>query len=440
MKLAACGICLFAAISTFGADWAQWRGPAFNGSTPEKNLPAQWTRENATWQLDLPGPSAATPIVIGDKIFVSSTDNQAKTLHALCIDRKTGKILWNNKTGDGFNRGGGDNSNYASPSPVADADRVIFFYGNGTLVCFDHAGKELWNRSITKEYGDFAFQWTFASTPLLHKGKLYVEILQRDQPVHGKGKPGAESFLLAVDPATGKTLWKHVRPSEALQESLEAYSTPVPFQSHGREEIFITGGDCITGHDPETGKELWRWGTWNPNKITHWRLVPSPVAGGDVVLACAPKNDPVYAVKLGGNGKLDDSAIAWKTERNVVTADVPTPLFYDGDFFIQSESKRNLARVSPKDGQVKWTVELPGRRRYETSPTGADGKIYTMDFGGNVVVVDAAKGQVLDTIAMGEASDDMIRSSIPAAYGQLFIRTNSKLYCIGKGSAVALHP
>src|SRR6185436_19263289 len=114
-----------------------------------KGLPAEWTKDKATWQVDLPGPSAGTPVILGDKVFVTTADLKAKTLHALCVDRKSGKILWNNKTGDGVNRGGGDNSNFASPSPVADATRVIFFYGNGTLVAFDHAGKELWNRSIT---------------------------------------------------------------------------------------------------------------------------------------------------------------------------------------------------------------------------------------------------------------------------------------------------
>ena len=441
MRRAAYGLSLtfsiFAAISTFAADWAQWRGPDFNGSSPEKSLPANWTKDNVTWKLDMPGPSAGTPVILGDKIFVSTTDTKTKTLNALCVDRKSGTVLWNEKAGDGYNRGGGDNSNFASPSPVADASRVFFFYGNGNLVAYDHAGKELWSRSITKDYGDFAFQWTFASTPLLFKGKLYLEVLQRNQPVHQVGQEGAESFILALDPDNGKTLWKHVRPSDAVAEALEAYSTPIPYQVNGQDEILITGGDCITGHDPATGKELWRWGTWNPQKIGHWRLVPSPVAGGGVALACAPKHDPVYAIKLGGTGKLPDSAIAWTSERKGPTADVPTPLFYDGDFFIQSEDKRTMWRVAPADGHIKWTVELPGRRRYEASPTGADGKIYTMDFGGNVVVVDAAKGEVLNTVAMGEPNDDQTRSSIPVAHGQLFIRTNSKLFCVGKDNSVA---
>jgi outer membrane protein assembly factor BamB len=424
------------ASALFGADWSQWRGPNFNGFTSEKGLPAEWTRESAAWTVDLPGPSASTPIIFGDRVFVSTVDSANKSLQAMCLDRKTGKILWNQKTGDGINR---DNlSNYSSPSPAVDQDRAIFFYGNGTLVAFDHAGKELWNRSITRDYGDFAFQWTFASSPLLANGKLYLQVLQRNVPVHGKGKDGGESFFLAMDPANGKEIYRHIRSSEAVAESLEAFSTPIPFEHGGRKEILIVGGDCITGHDPDSGKELWRWGTWNPSKIGHWRLVPSPVAGAGVVLACGPKNSPVFAVKTGGNGTLNDSALAWQSPTRDVTSDVTTPLFMDNSFFVVAEDKRILSRVEGATGKLLWSVDLPGRKKYESSPTGADGKIYLMNFAGDVVVVDAKEGKVLNTIAMGEPGDDKTRSTISAAHGQLFIRTNSKLFCIGKAGGVAL--
>jgi outer membrane protein assembly factor BamB len=266
-----------------------------------------------------------------------------------------------------------------------------------------------------------------------------LQVLQRDRPVHGRGKQGGESFLLAMDPATGKELFRHVRPSEAAQESLEAFSTPIPHKQGNREEILVVGGDCITGHDPETGKEFWRWGTWNPNRIGHWRLVPSPVAGGGVILACAPKGSPVYAVKAGLNGSFtDESVLAWKSESREVTSDVSTPLFMDGDFFVVAEDKRNLSRVEAASGKVKWTVELPGRKKYEASPTGADGKIYLMNFASDVVVVNPKDGKILSTVAMGDGNDDMARSTVVASHGQLFIRTNKKLYCIGKTGGVAL--
>jgi outer membrane protein assembly factor BamB len=418
-------------LTASGEDWPQWRGPHFNGSSSDKNLPSTWTKESAAWTAPMPGPSASTPIILGDHVYTSTAEMSTRSLHALCLDRKTGKVLWDRKTGEGISRD--EKSNFSSPSPIADADRIIYFYGNGALAAFAPDGKELWSRSITKDFGDFAFQWTFSATPLLYGGKLYVEDLQRNEPVHGKGRTDGpiESFILCVDPATGKDLWRQVRPCDAVAESREAYTTPIPLEHDGRKEILIAGGDCLSGFDPASGKELWRWGTWNPERIGHWRLVPSPVAGGDVVLACAPKGSPIYAIKAGGNGTLPDSSIAWKTSQTRdLTSDVPTPLFYDGDFFVLSDVRKKLSRVNPANGQIKWTVDMPGSRKFESSPTGADGKVYCMNFSGDVTVVDAAKGQVLNTIAMGEEGDDMTRSEVAVAGSQLFIRTNHKLFCI----------
>lgn len=417
--------------SVQATDWPQWRGPSFNGSTDEKNLPAKWSKADALWSADFSAPSAATPAIIGDIVFVSTPEASTRTLHAVCLDRKSGKTLWNNLVCEGWQHD--EKSNFASPSPVADSDGVFFFYGNGALAAFNHEGKPLWSRSITKDYGEFAFNWTFSASPTLYGGKLYVQVLQRNVPVHGHGRTDGpiDSYILAIDPASGKTLWRQVRPADAVAESLEAYTTPIPFEFDGRKELLIAGGDCLTGHDPATGKELWRWGTWNPHKITHWRFVPSPVSGGGVILVCAPKGDPIYAIKAGGKGTLDDGAIAWKTtDQRELSSDVPTPLFYDGDFFVLSDVRKHLSRVDPATGKERWTIELPGYKKFEASPTGGDGKIYMMNFAGEVLVVDAAKGDILNNVAMGDEGDDMTRSSVAISHQQLFIRTNHKLYCI----------
>lgn len=427
------------ALATQAANWGQWRGPEFNGSSPEKNLPDNWSKtENIAWSLPMPGPSAATPVIWGDRVFVTSPDLNTRSLIAMCVDRKSGKVLWQHKIADGFRKD--DRSNFASPSPATDGERVVFFYGNGDLVVFDMAGKQQWVRNIQKDEGDFAFLWTFSTSPLLYGGKLYMQVLQRNEPVQGRGKPGGpiDSYLLAIDPKNGKTLWRQVRPSEAVSESLEAFTTPVPYEYQGRKEILIAGGDCISGQDPETGREIWRWATWNPTKIGHWRLVPSPVAGAGVALACAPKGSPIYAVKAGLKGTLSDSDLAWKSDpQNGVSSDVPTPLFYNGDFFVLSDVKKKLLRIEPKTGAVKWSVDTPGRSKYESSPTGADGKIYFMNFRGDVVVANAENGEVIHTVAMGDEGDDMTRSSISVASGNLFIRTTQKLYCIGKNQIAA---
>lgn len=411
-------------------DWPQFRGPFFNGSCDEKNLPTEFSEtENVKWSVELPGPSASTPCIFGDYVFVSTTDLANKSCRAICLDRKSGRVLWDHETIKATEQD--DRSTYSSPSPATDGKVVIFFYGTGDLMAFDFDGTQKWSQNI----GPFAFLWTFSTSPLLYDGKLIMQVLQRDSAVSGRGKQGKnESFLLALDPDSGKTLWRQVRPSEAVSESLEAFTTPMPFEHEGRKELIVAGGDALTGHDPETGAELWRWATWNPDKIPHWRLVPSPVAGGGVVLVCAPKRDPVYAVKAGGKGTLPQAAVAWtSSEAREVTSDVPTPAFYDGDFFVLADVFRgNLARVSP-DGKVKWSISLPGKEKYEASPLAADGKLYAINFAGEVSIVNAASGEVIRTIPMAtDLGKGQVRSGIVAAHGNLFIRTNKKLFCIGK--------
>jgi len=417
-------------------NWAHWRGPNFNGTSTEKNLPDNFSKtENVKWVADLPGPSAATPVIWGEHVFVSSTDLNSKTLRAMAFDRETGKLLWNVEVAPGLSQD--RNSNFASPSPTTDGKLAYFLYGTGDLVALDFQGKQVWARKLEKDYGQFAYQWTYGASPTIFDGKLLVQVLHRNTPVNGRGRkdgPG-ESYVLALEPKTGAEVWRHVRPSEAAAESQEAYSTPIPFTHNGRTEILISGGDCLSGHDPKTGNELWRWGSWNPGKIGHWRLVPSPVASEHGALVCAPKGSPVFAVKHGLTGKLDDSALAWTSADREVSSDVCTPLYYQGRFYILNGERqtKTIARVDPATGKPDWIGELGPRAKIECSPTGADGKIYFQNFTGEVFIVAADKEfKVLRTIPMGDEGDDRLRATIPVADGNLFIRTGSKLYCVGK--------
>jgi outer membrane protein assembly factor BamB len=438
-KLFALALLAALAVTSLRAgNWAHWRGPNFNGSSPEKNLPDDFSKtNNVKWVALLPGPSAATPIIWGDTVFISSTDTKTKTLRAMAFDRKTGKELWNNEVTQGFSQDG--NSNFASPSPTTDGKLVYFLYGTGDLAAFDFKGKKVWSRDLGKDYGQFAYQWTYGASPTLFDGKLYVQVLQRDVPVHGRGRkdgPG-DSYLLALEPKTGKELWRHVRPSDAAEESKEAYSTPIPFMHGGVTEMLISGGDCLSAHDPKTGAELWRWGSWNPTRITHWRLVPSPVASESGALVCAPKGSPVFSVKHGGKGALDDSWVAWQSPEREISSDVCTPLLYEGRYYILNGDKKVLARVDPATGKPDWIGDLGSRIKIECSPTGADGKIYFQNFRGEVFIVAADKEfKLLRTIPMGDEGDDRLRSVVAVSQGNLFLRTGSKLYCIG-GTAAA---
>ncbi len=427
---------VFAIVSTVrAADWPQWRGPYFNGSTDEKPLPSDWSKtKNIAWSVDLTGSAAATPIIWGNRVFISGVDSAKDILLAMCFDSTDGKLLWKHDIAKGIYRD--RRSTFAAASAVTDGNIVVFFYANGDLVCFDMNGRRLWARNICNDYGPFAFLWTYGSSPTLFGGRLYIQVLQRDVPVHGHGLQGRknESYLLAIDPDTGKTLWRQIRPSEARAESREAFSTPIPHSFNGKQQLLIVGGDALTGHDLETGRELWRWGTWNPKRITHWRLVPSPIAGDGVVLACAPKASPVYAIRPNRAGVLDESAVVWTShDRKEISSDVPTPAYYDGDFFVLNDIRKHLSRVEPRTGRVKWAIQTPGDAKYEASPLAADGKIYIISHAGGVAVIDAANGKVLNTIPMDKPSGlELVRASISAAHGRLFIRTTQRLYCVGK--------
>lgn len=428
-------------------DWPNWRGPSYNGSAAEladgAGLAIAFGREeNVRWKATLPGPGASTPIIVGDHVFLTSTDLEREALVAMCLDRATGELRWNHTVDLGYVPGGSNGrlrldsrSYYAAPSPVTDGERVIFFFGIGDLIAFELDGEELWSRNLQQDYGDFAFQWTFSASPTLLDGRLFLPILQRNEPANGRGAEGAESFLLAMDPTTGETLYRHVRPSDARRESLESYATAIPHtDADGKTELLVVGGDVITAHDPTTGDELWRWGTWNPDhREEWWRVVPSAVVGGGVALLCAPKRAPVFAVKLGRSGDISEDGLVWKSEGrpNPLSSDVPTPLFYRGAFYVLSDVQQALSKVDPSSGEVAWTIEMPGRPLWRASPTGAFGRVWCMNHAGTVCAIDAATGEIVAQIEMGEEDADHIRSSIAVARGDLFIRTNATLYCVG---------
>ncbi len=450
----ACAFALFGGVSA--QDWPHWRGPNYDGSATAKNLPLDFgTEERVRWSVDMPGPGACTPIVIGDRVFLSSVDSKKERLVALCLDCKTGKTLWSRATDSGYPEGArsrtssGRRSNYASPSPTTDGERVVFFFGNGDLVAFDYSGKELWRRNLQKDYGKFAFQWTFSASPTLWEGKLFLPVLQRDTPLgrRGRGFGGGrdaggatpepiQSFLLAMDPNTGATLYRHTRASDARVESRESYATPIPFvNDEGQKQLLVVGGDVITGHDPASGKELWRWGTWNDgHRQRSWRLVPTAVVGAGQALVCAPKREPVYAVKLGGEGDLGEAGLAWQSKGrpNPVSSDVPSPAFHGGHFYVLSDVRSALSKVEAKTGEVVWTAKLPRDYPWRASPTVADGNVFCINHNGAVAVVDMKSGTIVHEALMAGMDADQIRSSVVVAHDSLFIRTDAKLYRIGK--------
>lgn len=433
-QLFSIGAAIILAIAARAENWAQWRGPNFNGTSPETGLPSSWSADSVKWAADLPGVSGATPAIWGDSIFVSSADAN-KNLLLLCLDRKAGKVRWQKQIVEGANIDKGK-GNMASPSPVTDGKSVYILYGTGDLAALDFQGQELWHRKLGEDYGKFAIMWIYGSSPLLFDGKLYVQVLQRSPaPSDYPGLAGAggdrESYLLALDPATGKTLWKKARPSTARIESMESYATPIPHKgADGKTQLLVVGGNSLSAHDPATGNEIWRGYGLNRKDGEFMRIVPSPVSAAGLAIVCGPKQEQLIAFRTDLKGDITEKGVAWTfDEKN--TPDVCTPAFYDGKLFVLNGDKQVLTCLDPKTGAKKWQGNLPERGVIRASPTVADGKVYIINEKGTVFVCGAGdEFKVLATIPMGGAEGT--RSSIAVSDGQLFIRTTEKLYCVGK--------
>ena len=448
MKSTATLLALTLLTSFAGAEnWPNWRGPNQDGSSSETGLPSKFSpKDGVKWAADVPGIAASVPVIWGDNIFITAPIVAEKKLVGLCYDKKTGQEKWRTTISEGEEVQWDDKSNLASPSAATDGDRVYFLFANAIAAACDFSGKIIWKRDFTETHGAFATQWTYGSSPTIDSGKLYIQVLQRNetfkfQEKFEKGTAGKDmsSYILALDPATGKDIWKHVRPSLAAIESLEAFSSPV-FTTHKDQRLMlISGGDTLTIHDAATGKEFSRIATWNPpgesyNKF--FRLVPSPVVGDGMAIVCAPKNSPVFAMPLDAKGETQP---VWQTEPKGVTSDVPTPAFYKGKFYVLDGGKKLLSCLEPKTGKVLWTGELGGKTKFESSPTVADGKVYCMNFWGEVYVAkaDSAQFELLSVNEMGNGSKpngnaESVRAAISISDSSLFIRTQDKLYRVGK--------
>lgn len=427
-------------------NWPNWRGPEQNGTSGETGLPVKFSpKEGVKWAADVPGISASVPVIWGDHVFITAPIAAEKKLIGLCYDKQTGKEKWRVTISEGDEVQWDDKSNLASPSPATDGDRVYFLFANAVAAACDFGGKIVWKRDFKETHGAFGTQWTYGSSPTIDSGKLYIQVLQRNEPFefHGfnKGTPGKDmsSYVLAIDPATGKDIWKVIRPSTAKIESLEAFSSPVFTTYKDQRLMLISGGDTLTIHDAVSGREFSRMATWNPpgeGYNSFFRLVPSPVVGDGIAIVCAPKNSPVFAMPLDAKGETQP---LWQTEPKGVTSDVPTPAFYKGHFYILDGGKKILSCLEPKTGKVVWSGELGGKTKFESSPTVADDKVYCINFWGEVYVAKANtdKFELLAVNEMGNGSKpngnaESVRASISVSDGSLFIRNQEKLFRVGK--------
>src|SRR4029453_10419678 len=403
-----------AAAATLSAEnWPQWRGPAMNGVSSEKGLPLKWSpTENIAWKLAMPGRRGSTPIIWGERIFLNiGTADGGGDLELWALDRGDGRILWKRHIAGGnhIER----KQNKASHSPGTAGQTGWVMTGGGILKAFDFSGKELWVRDIQKDYGRFGLNWGYASSPLLHEDSLFVQVL------HGM-KTHDPSYILRIDKASGKTLWRIERPTKAIRESPDSYTTPALLRYGNATEIVVTGGDAVTGHDPATGKELWRAAGLNPTNNPAYRLVASPIVHGELIVA-PTRERPLLVFKAGGRGDISRSHLLWSFNYG---PDVPTPVT-DGTYLYVVNDRGIMWCLDAKTGAPVYERQGLRPSTYTGSPVLADGKIYVTNEDGLTSVVRAGpKFEVLAENDLGEYT----LSSPAVSDGQIFIRTDKFLY------------
>jgi outer membrane protein assembly factor BamB len=384
-------------------NWPQYRGPGGSGVSAEKGLPTKWGAGGGVrWKTRLPGPGHSSPIVWGERLFLTAYAAGGPgrdRLLVLCVDSRTGKILWEREVRAAeIERVGGANAP-ATPTPVTDGRRVYVYFGSYGLVCFDFEGREVWRRPLAPCGGEFGS----ASSPVLH-GRLLLLNCTSD----------AEGFLLAADKETGRTVWR----TEHAQPTL-SFATPYVWDTGAGAEIVLIVSGHVKGFDPKTGRELWRV-EGAPKGVA-----PTPAAAGGLLYAAS--NSPpgfVAAIRPGGRGSIKATHVAWRHDKGVVS--VPSPLAFGGYLFALRDGGV-LTCLDAKSGAVLWQQRLPARGNYFASPVAGDGKVYLVSEEGEVSVVAAKPSyELIATNSTGERT----MASPAISGGRIFIRTDESLYCV----------
>ena len=407
---------LAAAAPCSAVNWPQWRGPKNDGVSAETNLPAAFSpTKNVLWTAKMSGMGGATPCVWGDRIFLTSEEE--RDLVAQCFST-SGKELWKKALGKSTGKARKDEGNGASASPSTDGKHVWFFVGSGDLACLDFEGKEVWKFNLQERYGQFKIQFGMHSTPVLHEGRLYLQLM------HDGGQ-----YVICLDGADGKQVWKVDRPSDGRDECLHSYASCFLW-TNGKDAYLVAhGNDYTTAHDLKDGKEIWRLGGLNPkgNYNRTLRFVASPLCTPELIVVPTAKNGSVVALKPTATGKVEPGSPheVWRKPNG--TPDVPSPLLHDGIVYLVRENGFFQA-LDATTGVEHYPPQRLYNDRHRASPVYADGKIYVVSRQGVVNVLKA--GPRFEVLATNRMDDEMTASPV-VVDGRIYLRGFNNLYAIG---------
>jgi outer membrane protein assembly factor BamB len=438
-------ICLLICLASVvhAQNWPSFRGANASGVADGKPTPTTWNvekGENILWKTPIPGLAHASPVVWGNKLFITSAissnpkpflrvglfgdvdsdkDVSKHTWHVYCLDKQTGKILWDKIAAEGVPKIKRHiKATHANSSPVTDGKYVVAFFGAEGLYCYDVNGKLQWKKDLglldSGWFYDPDYQWGMASSPIIYKNLVIVQCdVQKD------------SFIAAYDIKTGKEVWKTSR------EEIPSWGTPTIYEGKTRTELITNATRAARGYDPLTGKELWHL-SGNP-EVT----ATTPVFGHDLIFIVNHyrPNQPIYAIKPGAtgdislkDGKTSNDFVAWSYQRG--GAYMPTPLVY-GDYLYICQNQAIVRCLNAKTGEVAYQNRIGEGGSYSASPVAADGKVYLSSEDGAVFVLKA--GNKYDMLAKNEMGE-VLMATPAISDGKIFIRGQNHLFCIADKS------
>jgi outer membrane protein assembly factor BamB len=371
-------------------------------------LPTRWsTTQNVRWKADIPGEGWSSPVVVGDRVYLTTAVAKEKThaLHALALDAETGVILWNVAVFDDLLPRGakihGKNS-HASPTPICEHDRLYVHFGTHGTACLNLQGEILWKtRAI-----EYSPQHGSGGSPVLVDGLLAFSC------------DGADvQFVVALDASNGKLRWKKERPPTTEIKRF-AFATPLVIDVAGQSQIVSPGAHSVVAYEPQTGDEIWHVA------YTGYSVVPRPVFGnGLVYLSTSFDSSVLYAIRPDGHGDVTETHVAWKQSRSAPYT--PSPLLLGDDLYIVNDAGI-VSCLDASTGKPRWTHRVGGK--FSASPMWADGKIYLQSENGETIVFRPGKAR-FDEVAKNKLEEQSLAT--PAVLGRsLLIRTASKLYRI----------
>jgi outer membrane protein assembly factor BamB len=419
-------IVLFAArtASVRSEDWTNWRGPGMRGVIEEGDYPVTWdTSKNIAWKFPLPGRGTSTPMVLGDRIFLTYLKEDKNCV--LCLDR-TGKQLWEKEAGIGV-AGKHRKGTGANPSMATDGALVFAMFKSGDLVAIQAStGETQWHKNLQKELTEDTLWWDLGASPIFADGKLIVTCQQ-----------SGPSYIAAFAPSTGDLLWKVDRILPAPNESNQSYTTPIlvpavpnPSATAGKgssdaQFLVLGGADHVTAHSLEDGKEIWRVGGLNPEQHEMFRSIASPVADGEYVYFPYARGETLTAIRLGGHGDVTDSHVAWMTDE--ISSDVPTPAAFDGKLYVLQD-KGSVACLDGRTGKILWRATIGDSNEvFSASPILVKDRLYATREDGTTFVLDIKNG---GKILSENPLEEGLFATPVFVDGMILMRTFDNVFCI----------